>query len=265
VLPEFDDSSFADFLKEIMMPASPDTLARGPQGAANTKDYSARDVLAFGFDTSLDLNDVDIGLINSYNERLPVMDLNVAEEENDLALERGQATPNLHSGIDLGIEAFKKSLWRWTPAQQDRGYAEQVNLALPYKDMSTLESRPTTDVLDHRLEQNSRDGILAMLLSTCEPANIPRVASSFPSAELLDNLLQLFSSSQLSQSDFWIHLPTFRPHGQRPEFNGIVVAAGAVLSSIPTIRKLGYAIQEAVRLALPKIVRMQKFDILNSF
>jgi hypothetical protein len=115
------------------------------------------------------------------------------------------------------------------------------------------------DILVPRLEQSCRDRILAMLLKTCEPVNVPKVVTSFPSAELLDSLMHLFFKTELSQTDSWIHLPTFRPQFQRPELNGIIIAAGALQSSVPTIRKLGFAIQEAVRLTIPTIVRCASF------
>jgi hypothetical protein len=67
--------------------------------------------------------------------------------------------------------------------------------------------------------------------------------------------MHLFFQAELSRTDSWLHIPTFKPQTQRPELNGIVIAAGAVLSKITTVRKLGLAIQEAVRLALPQIVQ----------
>lgn len=71
---------------------------------------------------------------------------------------------------------------------------------------------------------------------------------------LLESLMHLFFRAELSRTDSWIHIPTFKPQAQRPELNGIVIAAGALLSKNPTVRKLGFAIQEAVRIAIPHIV-----------
>lgn len=197
---------------------------------------------------------MDFGWINSQNSRAPVWNsaFNLVPEL-DPALP-GQQTPDVRNGITAGAEAYERSLFRWAPQKQEHAYAEQVNLSLPYKDIQNLETRLSPEILDHRLEQNSRDRILAMLLSTCKPANVERVVTSFPSAELLDSLMHIFFRSELSRTDSWIHLPTFRPQAQRPELNGIVVAAGAVLSTVSTVRKLGFAIQEAVRLSIPKIV-----------
>jgi hypothetical protein len=161
----------------------------------------------------------------------------------------------VRSGITAGAEAYKKSVWRWKPDQREHSNAEQVNLSIPYKDMQYLEARLAPDILDQRIDQNSRDKILAMLISTCEPGNVSRAVSSFPSADLLDSLMHLFFRSELQSTDAFIHLPSFRPQYQMPELNGIVVAAGAVLSNVPTVRKLGFAIQESVRTAVFRIVR----------
>jgi hypothetical protein len=249
---EIDDSSLAEFLRDVMMPASPNSMV-GANALEFIPQSYERDVFNFGMESSLDFNDLDIGWMNSQNSRTPMWNHNVLPGQDD-RLDCGQETPDVRSGINAGAEAFQKSLWRWKPVQQEHAYSEQVNLSLPYKDMQNLETRLAPDILDQRIEATSRDRILAMLLSTCEPANVSRVVTSFPSADLLDSLMHLFFRTELSRTDSWIHLPTFRPQVQRPELNGMVVAAGAVLSAVPTVRKLGFAIQEAVRLAIPQIV-----------
>jgi hypothetical protein len=253
-LMDFDDSSLADFLKEIMH-TSPDAVAR-PLFADPASTYTPRDVLNFGIDTTFDFSDIDFGLP-------PLPPLPEAERPtytaNNLANEQapgsGTRTPELRNSINLGTQAFRKSVWQFIPSQEDHGYAEQLNLSLPYQDIDSPEIKLAADlsISNQQLDQSSRDRILAMILSTCEPRMFSRVVSSFPSTELLDNLIHQFFSFELSRTDSWIHLPTFRLNGQRPELTGIIVAAGAVLSTVPVVRKLGFAIQEAVRLAIPKI------------
>jgi hypothetical protein len=162
-----------------MMPVSSNSLmTQQPIGDFIPQSYPVRDIFNFGIDANLDFNDLDFGWINSQNSwnftTLP---------ENDQALDRGQQTPNIHSGITAGAEAFERSLWRWAPQKQEHAYAEQVNLSLPYKDLQSLEARLVPEIHYHRLEQNSRDRILAMLLSTCKPENVSRVVTSFPSSE----------------------------------------------------------------------------------
>ena len=253
-LMDFDESSLADFLKDIMH-TSPDTGSR-PFFADPASNYTPRDVLNFGIDTTFDFSDIDFGLPPLPPMPEPEKPTYVANfPVNEQPPGSGTRTPDVRNSINLGTQAFRKSLWQFIPSQEDHGYAEQLNLSLPYKDIASPEIRLAADVslLNQRLEQSSRDRILAMILSTCEPAIFSRVVSSFPSAELLDNLMHQFFSFELSRTDSWIHLPTFRLHGQRPELTGIIVAAGAVLSTVPVVRKLGFAIQESVRLAIPKI------------
>ena len=255
---DMDESSLAEFLNQVMMPTSPNNLANpNTMGDFNPQSYPQRDIFNFGIDASLDFNDMDFGWINSQNSKVSAWNFNSFPEQVE-PLDRGQQTPDVRSGITAGAEAFERSLWRWAPQKQEHAYAEQGNLSLPYKDIQNLDTWPSPEILDHRLEHNSRDRILAMLLSTCEPANAERVVTSFPSAELLDSFMHLFFRAELSRTDSWIHLPTFKPQAQRPELNGIVVAAGAILSTVSTVRKLGFAIQEAVRLSVSRIVCLLK-------
>ena len=251
---DFDDSSLAEFLKDIMH-TSPGATPR-PFFADPASTYTPRDVLNFGIDTTFDFSDIDFGLpplptIPEAEKPLYVANISV----NEQAPGSGTRTPDVRNSINLGTQAFRKSTWQFIPSQQDHAYAEQLNLSLPYKDIDSPEIRLAADVslLNQRLDQSSRDRILAMTLSTCESTMFSRVVSSFPSPELLDNLMHQFFSFELSRTDSWIHLPTFRPNGQRPELLGAIVAAGAVLSTVPVVRKLGFAIQESIRMAIPKV------------
>lgn len=250
-----DESSLAEFLRDVMMPVSPNSLAAQHSTDFLPQQYSnsGRDVFNFGMDYSLDMNDVDFGWIHSQNSlrQQPVWN---PPQEIEQPVVRGHPTPD----ITAGAEAFQKSVWRWKPNQKEHTNAEQINLSIP-KDMQYLEARLPPDVFNQRIEQSSRDQILAMLLGTCEPENITRVVTSFPSADLLDSLMHLFFRSELQSTDAFVHLPSFRPQYQLPELNAIVVAAGAILSNVPTIRRLGFAIQESVRTALVKIVSSSIF------
>jgi hypothetical protein len=260
VMLDIDDSSLADFLRDVIMPTSPNSLAAAGSHSTDfiqQSYYSGRDVFNFGMESSLDFNDIDFGWISSQNARQPAWNYGAIPEPERERPVRETRTPDVSTGISAGAEAFQKSIWGWKPVQQDHAHAEQVNLSLPYKDMQSLEPRHGPDVLDQTLEQISRDEILAMLLSGCKPPNVSRVVTSFPSAELLDSLMHSFFRSEVHRTDSWIHLPTFRVQSQRPILSGIVVAAGAVLSGVPALRKLGFAIQEAVRLAISQIVSPQ--------
>lgn len=93
---------------------------------------------------------------------------------------------------------------------------------------------------------------MALVLGTCSTENIKKIASAFPSIELLDGLIQYFLSSPSLEAQLWFHLPTFSPSNLNPELLASIVSAGA--ASIPDIslRKLGYALHEASRIGQSK-------------
>jgi hypothetical protein len=95
--------------------------------------------------------------------------------------------------------------------------------------------------------------MLALVLGTCSPENVKKIASAFPSIELLDGLIQYFLSSASLDAQAWFHLPTFSPSKLGPELLACIVSAGA--ASIPdvSLRKLGYALHEASRMGQSKI------------
>lgn len=255
---DFDDSSLAEFLRDVMMPPSPNSLVEtSAAGFLPQNYYGGRDVFNFGMDSSLDFNDLDFNWIDSQQYRQPQLWASVPANVDDMRI-ASQETPDLSSGTTAGAEAFQRSVWRYKPGPHNHACAEQVHLSVPYKDMQHLEVRLPPDLLGHRIEQTARDKILAMVLGTCERANASQVVTSFPSADFLDSLMHNFFRSELSREDSWIHIPTFRPQANRAEWNAMVVAAGAVLSSVPTVRKLGYAIQEAVRMTVPAIVKSSR-------
>ena len=268
---DIDDSSLAEFLQDIMTRGSPN-YAKDNQSVDLLPQNSSWDVLNFGIDSSLDFNDMDLGWIASHNQAA-MFNYDMLSDLNDPPLDLGQVTPDVQPSINLGAEAFRKSLWTWLPGQLEHAFMEVSNLSLTNKDMEGLESRGSPEIIDHQLEQSSRDDILAMVLSmNSQHGGISRVIMSFPSTQLLNRLMHLFLKSETTNAHSWIHLPTFCPRNQGPVFNGIVVASGAVLSAVPTglfpstgsqiiltllVRKLGLAIQETVRLALPLGVSAQ--------
>jgi len=221
-----------------------------------TRHPASRDVLNFGMMTNLELNEMDFGLLDSYNDMfvntLGVPPMGFSQQPSGAPPVSGQHTPVKSTQLALGVEAFQKSQWRWTPNQKDRGNSELENLSVP----TTIS--PKIRVMNWRavpgrLDHVARDRILAVMLTTCDFGDRLQAISSLPSAEMLDNLMNLYFFSQQQSIDTWIHPGTFQPSTVNPELLAAVVAAGAVLTTVPAVRKLGYALQEAVRIALPKL------------
>lgn len=243
---EDDDISLADFLREIIMPSSHGVFST-QNNTGVTLSTLGRDAFGFGIDSSIEFDEIDFGWIEAQNFRqVPTVawESSIASEQQPA---RVKATPDISRG-------FSKSVWRrWKPVKQKHAFVEQVYLSLPRKDVQILETQQAPRILKHRLTQKCRDEVLAMALANAETTNESQILASFPPVEVLDLLMQGFFLLEHHKIDSWIHLPTFDPSNFGPELDGMLIAAGAVLSPISTVRKLGFAIQEVVRMEIPRI------------
>lgn len=202
--------------------------------------YGALEHPAFDFN----LTDGDFGLIDFYNSG----SLPPGLHDNDI-----QDRFDIDSGIGIGAEAYhRSSLSAWKPVQQDRAFDDHENLSVPQV-IDSPEANPTSDrqILCERLSSSSRDLIFGLVLEISREANMSRIMKSFPSTELLDGLIQQYFEYQSHSVDSFIHGPTFRPNSEHASILAALAAAAAVRSPIPTIRKLGYALLEIVRLYMP--------------
>lgn len=236
---------FSDFLSNVMtlQPYDPNRLDES-QGLS---------VLNFCDDTNLELNEMDFGLLGYYNNGEMMNDYYPDGMTNQM--------PRPEDSVDMSemrqklAQIWTKSPWRWIPDTLDHAYSEQHNLPVPSKDVNSSEfqaSRQRVDrVIPDRLEAITRDKLLATVLSTCQEAStMRRIASSFPSVEVLDTLIHIFMASHLCLSSPWLHISSLKLNAQFPEWIAATLAAGAVLTPVPTLRKFGFALQEAVRLAV---------------
>ena len=233
---------FSDFLRDVMYPLSDPTRFPESQGLA---------ILDFCADASLDLNDIDFSVLDHWN--------------TDGLLDQvtsGPAEPALEDSADMSImrqklaKVWTHSPWRWNPRQQDNGFVEQGNLPVPSGEVGSQfrdGGQHLDRVVQDKLEQSSRDKILALVLETCQKDNnmLTRVVSSFPSAEALDSLIHVFLASHLCQVSEWIDYSSFDLNAQRVEWLACAAAAGAVLTPNSTLRKFGFALEEAVRVSIP--------------
>ncbi|KAM0327040.1 hypothetical protein ACHAQA_006163 [Verticillium albo-atrum] len=164
----------------------------------------------------------------------------------------------------LDKEAYKRSaLGTWVPGHADYTAAELEDLAALRNDSESTESRlaapPGVRFHGDALTRSTRDEFLAMILRSCKPERSHFVLSAFPTAELLHDLVRSFFSLHVLQPDSWFHLPTFRMNEQKPQLLAVLVASGAISTDIKSLHKLGFALQEAVRTALPTV-----FDEANT-
>ena len=236
------DFPLSGFLRDVIFPFSDPARFAESQGLG---------ILDFAGDTSLDLNDIDLGVLNHWNTD-GLLD--------DVA--GGQPTPGFDDSADMSkmrqrlAEVWTQSPWRWHPKQHDSGYGEQNNLPVPSAEVGSQfrnGHQPLDRVVQDKLEHSGRDQILALVLGTCRKDNgiMARVVSSFPSAEAMDSLIHVFLASHLCQVSEWIDYSSFDLNAQWPDWLACAAAAGAVLTPNSALRKFGFALQEAVRLSIP--------------
>ncbi|KAB5576183.1 fungal-specific transcription factor domain-containing protein [Coniochaeta sp. 2T2.1] len=217
-------------------------------------------MVALDFDMALntELDDMDLRFLDTYNTHIPfefgiepALGPLLGSSENTSSNSTDPCRP-----AAMCTEAFRNSHWRFRPSVNDHAGAEDHNLSLPSApiDHASPESRISLDrrVTCAKLGVAARDRILAMVVESCRPENLSRAIASFPSVELLETLFQYYLTSPIARADSYIHSATFDPNEKRPELLAAMAAAGAILTSDLTLTKLGYAIQECVRLAVPK-------------
>ena len=246
--PQAPGNNMFDYLRDKMMPPSTQQNVNNLQVM---NDYQAgpwtpRELFDFGVDANMELNDLDLSFLDTYNNANP---FDLRTPSIGFPTTGSDIMPSFTSAPIPPLDTTalpKHSVWRFRPISKDSGSAEQANLSLPTPTSLDIDRRVTCEPLS----QTSRDKVLAMILSTCKPNSIPRAVAAFPSIGLLDSLFQFSLTSPGSHAKHWIHASTLLAGQTRPEVLAAIIAAGAVLTPDGSIRKVGYAIQEAIRTAV---------------
>ncbi|KAH9868348.1 hypothetical protein J1614_007420 [Plenodomus biglobosus] len=205
-----------------------------------------RGIMDLSFDLDTGFTEVDLGLLDQYNLQVPFAagTPSTASLGPEVLLEK--------DSVPAQTEAFKKSIWRYLPqSSKDFGGAEQTDLAFADDRDGNRHSQITQcRLIVEKLDRVSRDRLMALVLGTCSPENVRRIASAFPSIELLDGLIQYFFTSPAMDAQSWLHLPTFSPSKISPELLACIVSAGAATTPDIPLRKLGFALNEASRISV---------------
>lgn len=280
-MPPFEDQNEIDqdlknlpgFLKSIL-PSFADQIPQEDWGSLGLNGGSASGVWTprgvvndFGLNSNLELDDIDINFLGTYNQDIP-FDYDPTSQPGS-ASNTGREASDPARGIAVASEAFKRSsIWRFRPVAKNSSATELRNLSVAQVEEavaspeSRIVPRPRSSI--EPLSLVTRDKVLALILGTCRAENVQRTVSSFPSLDLLDILLQYYLTCPRSLASSFIHLPTFDPQQKRPELIGAMIAAGAVAAPDIAFNKLGYAIQEAIRLAIASNVSRCVYSIIHS-
>ncbi|CAH0054425.1 unnamed protein product [Clonostachys solani] len=175
----------------------------------------------------------------------------------------GPQRKNSHAPTE-GYEAFKRSPWLWTPANQDHAYAESTQLSLDEAQVTQSSnftySKQASFQASVLTEHGARDDMLSMVLKFSTSNFKTR---SFPSLNLLNTLMQAFFVRQNDCIDSWIHVGTFNPNTCKSEQLAGIVATGSALFAVSNVWKMGLALQEIVRLAVCSSVDSDNRNIRN--
>ncbi|KAH7039036.1 c6 zinc finger domain-containing protein [Macrophomina phaseolina] len=254
------ENNFYDFLRNVLTPNNPGSFSPTPW------EFEPRNILDFNVEDNMSFDANDFGLLDAFNGKSfnnidefgffppPIDPPSLSAPSNCAPSDSGTTDRRKRAGI--GAEAYRRSSFiRWQPAHEG-SHLEVGKISTPNDDAASPDARYKLDqrILSERLEQSSRDKLLAIILNTCDSTTMGRVVSSFPSTDLLDDFLQCFFAQEGPRVDSFIHIPTFNPNKIKAELLGALVAAGAVSTDIKALQKLGYAIQEAVRIALVDVI-----------
>ncbi|KAJ2997948.1 hypothetical protein NUW58_g485 [Xylaria curta] len=203
---------------------------------------------------STELDDMDLRFLSCYNENIPFEFGKESDIGRRESLDESFSRSNVAA---VRSNAFQNSHWRFQPDIHDHSGAEEHNLSMPAStsDHPTPESRVVLEkrIMAFKLGVASRDRLLAVVVDNCQPQNLSKVVASFPSLELIDTLIQFYVTSPIARSNSFLHVVSFDLSLTKAELLAAMAAAGAVLTSDSALTKLGLAIQECVRSAVPKL------------
>lgn len=230
----------------------PDVLYRQPVDQSKVAALEDTPVLGFWDNNSnLDVSDLGFGVWNYW-------DLGGATEGTippQACIDLQESSVDMNQMRKSLVKVWTESPWRWDPTCNDSAYQDQSHFAVPPNETTSAQFQNSRDrlerVVSEKLEQPSRDRVLAILLSQCrETATANQVSSSFPTVDVLDTLVHIFLAAQACQVDSWLHLPTLKLEKQCPHWIAMAAAHGGAMTPIPTLRRFGMAVMEAVQITI---------------
>ncbi|KAJ5751901.1 hypothetical protein N7520_008818 [Penicillium odoratum] len=193
-----------------------------------------------------ELTDEDLEFLDNLNRPGPPPETHIVQEQ---PAQQDFPTETEYPRDDGGNTLDESPLSHWTPRAEDNAYMDQQYLSVPkHLDTPMLTGVARPRIFAEVLTRESRDAAFALVVKKCQQKGLNRILQCFPSAELLDSLIQVFFAQQRSEIDTWIHESTMKLNNESPEMILTLAAAGAVLSDLEAIQRLGYAMLEIARL-----------------
>ena len=237
------DLDFPDFFEQIIM--------------SNVTYNSTHDALIPPPNVSNFTQDVDLGPLDFdfsfLSSGLTRPSTAQGMHRGDLSANDADSTPQ--SDVQLRSEAFKKSPWSWNhwiPDRTHNTFSEQTEINIEHQRVS--EDDQLTPGNERRLrcdlENEARDRMIRVVTHT---ADTRLAIPSFPSLELLEDLIDVFLMEENSKIDSFIHTASFNAKHIRTELLLAMVAKGATYIALAPVWKMGLVIQEVVRIAVAQV------------
>ncbi|KAL1878644.1 hypothetical protein Daus18300_001919 [Diaporthe australafricana] len=242
---------FSDFLRDVLYDQQQQQQQQQQQmDTQKMAEAQGLAILDFCDDANLEMNDLDFGMLDHWNignvHGMLATDPNLANYVSS----QPEDTADMSRMRQRLVKIWTDSPWRWMPDGHKDNIHNQKS-GLPLADINTTKLKPDRIIHD-KLDSSGRDKILAIVLSTCQNnVMLSRVASSFPSTDVMDSLVHIFLAWHLCQVSEFIHFGTFALNAQCPEWTAVAASAGGILTSVQSLRKFGFALQEAVRVTIP--------------
>lgn len=161
------------------------------------------------------------------------------------------------SDAQLRTEAFQKNPFAWNDWIPERNHTSfsglgPIDVHHDRVNKSDQFTSPAGLTVSHcELSTGDRDRMVRLVAQIGrDQLSMP----SFPSLELLEDLIDVFLLQDSSSIDSYFHAATFKAEDIISELLVAVVSAGAQMIALPQVWKMGLVLQEVVRLAIPELI-----------
>ncbi|PVH83863.1 hypothetical protein DL98DRAFT_615247 [Cadophora sp. DSE1049] len=243
----YDDTSFANFLRDIMVQPVIDNTR--PEQEDNHSPSSLHDIFNLTTDSFASRNTFTTSPPFQYMNHFP--DTNVPHSDFNGNMFTNSTGANALDGVALGANAFKESMWQWCPSAADqRRDKPPFRPSIPYDQLIPKSRWPSIDVSVKGVGSQTYHHLIALVLSATDSKYTAHVISSFPTCELINCLISNYFFCTATTTDSFIHVPSFDPNSSTPELVLCIAMAGATMPNVPELHQLGYEIYEIVDQAI---------------
>ncbi|KAF0320397.1 cytochrome P450 [Colletotrichum asianum] len=157
-----------------------------------------------------------------------------------------------HSVVsEEATKVYDNTLGNWKPRHGASSRTESLFISVTEQASMVGQMRECDSSLtSHYLTAEKRDSIVYLVQKYSANPNTLAAATSFPSAAILGEVLQIFLSRQRDDIVGMIHLPTFNVAECDPLLLAAMISAGAAFPTHPLATEFGFALMDVVRMVL---------------